>query len=118
GARRFARRETFFFVAISPSRSKRVFRSGLDSGPDPFALHLDAGGDPVPVSDVIPSARYRIVLVDRDEDSRRLSELRAGAPHVIAADAALDETLDFAGTDRAAAMLDLTESDGVNLYVA
>jgi hypothetical protein len=44
GARLFARRDTFFFAAISSSSSKRVFRSGLDGGPDPFAFHLDAGG--------------------------------------------------------------------------
>ena len=41
GARLFARRDTFFFAAISSSSSKRVFRSGLDGGSDPFAFHLD-----------------------------------------------------------------------------
>jgi voltage-gated potassium channel len=59
-----------------------------------------------------------MVLVDRDENNRNVSELRAEGHQVIIADAAVEETLDLAGIDRAAGVLAITDSDAINLQVA
>src|SRR5262249_14294818 len=79
---------------------------------------VGAGNVGVTVARLLSEHGYRIVLVGREEDNRRLPELRADGHHVIIADASLDETLDLAGVERAAAVLALTDSDGVNLHVA
>jgi Trk K+ transport system NAD-binding subunit len=58
----------------------------------------------------------RVVVVERDGDSRNVSDLRSAGHQVIVADARLEETLDLAGVESCAAFLALTESDATNLH--
>ena len=60
----------------------------------------------------------RVVIIERNHDSRNLSALRADGHHVILADATDEQILDLAGVDRAGAILALTDSDAVNLQIA
>ena len=79
---------------------------------------VGAGNVGATVARLLAAGGRAIVLIDHDESNPRLSELRADGHHVIVADAALEETLDVAGVDRAAGVLALTDSDAVNLHVA
>jgi Trk K+ transport system NAD-binding subunit len=76
-----------------------------------------AGHVGVRVARLLAARGHRVVAVERNGDSLHVSALRAEGHHVIIADAALDETLDLAGVDRAAAVLALTDSDAANLHV-
>jgi Trk K+ transport system NAD-binding subunit len=58
-----------------------------------------------------------VVVIERDEDSRNASSLRAAGHHVITADVTSAGTLALARLDRAAAVVALTDSDAVNLRV-
>jgi Trk K+ transport system NAD-binding subunit len=60
----------------------------------------------------------RVVVVERDGESRHVGDLRSVGHHVIVADAVSDETLDLAGLETAAALLALTELDATNLRIA
>ena len=79
---------------------------------------IGAGNVGLTVARLLAERGRRIVLVERNEDNRRLPELRAEGHHVIIADAALEESLDLAGVDHAACVLAVTDSDAVNLHVA
>jgi voltage-gated potassium channel Kch len=70
------------------------------------------------VAELLAAADKRVVVIERQTDSRNAAALRAEGHHVIVADAALDESLDLAGVDRASVVLALTDSDAVNLKVA
>jgi len=60
----------------------------------------------------------RVVVVERDGESRHVGDLRSVGHHVIVADAVSDETLNLAGLETAGALLALTELDATNLHVA
>lgn len=79
---------------------------------------IGAGNVGVTVARLLAAREYRVVLVERDEDNPRVSELRAEGHQVIIADAGLEETLDLAAVDRAAGVLALTDSDATNVHVA
>ena len=79
---------------------------------------IGAGNVGVTVARILAGDGRRIVLVDRDEHNRNVSELRAEGHQVIIADAALEETLELAGVDRAAGVLAITDSDATNVHVA
>jgi Trk K+ transport system NAD-binding subunit len=70
------------------------------------------------VAELLAAAAKRVVVIERQTDSRNAAALRAEGHHVIVADAALDESLDLAAVDRASVVLALTDSDAVNLKVA
>jgi len=70
------------------------------------------------VAQLLAAAGRRVVVIERQPDSRNAFALRAEGHHVIVADAGLDESLDLAGVDRASVVLALTDSDAVNLTVA
>jgi voltage-gated potassium channel Kch len=70
------------------------------------------------VASLIADGGRRVVVIERNDDSRNLATLRAGGHHVIVADATNEQILDLAGVDRAAAVLALTDSDAVNLQIA
>jgi voltage-gated potassium channel Kch len=70
------------------------------------------------VANLLAAQGRRVVLIERDQDSRNLSALRADGHHVILADATDESILDLAGVERAGAVLALTDSDAVNLQIA
>jgi voltage-gated potassium channel Kch len=70
------------------------------------------------VATLLAERGRRVVLIERNEDSRNLAALRAQGHHVVLADATNEEVLDLAGVDRATAVLALTDSDAVNLQIA
>ncbi len=70
------------------------------------------------VAQLLAAAAHRVVVIERHAENRNVAALRAEGHHVIVADAALGESLDLAGVDRASVVLALTDSDAVNLSVA
>jgi len=89
--------------------------------PEPGRDHVviaGAGNVGFRVAELLAAADRRVVVIERQADSRNAAELRAEGHHVIVADAALDESLDLAGVDRASVVLALTDSDAVNLKIA
>lgn len=67
---------------------------------------------------MLDALRHRVVIVERRADIRNVTSLRGLGHHVIVADASVDETLDLAAVDRAAAVMALTNSDATNLNIA
>jgi voltage-gated potassium channel Kch len=82
------------------------------------AVVAGAGNVGFRVAQLLAAADLRVVVIERQADSRNAFALRAEGHHVIVADAALEESLDLAGVDRASVVLALTDSDAVNLKVA
>jgi voltage-gated potassium channel Kch len=76
-----------------------------------------AGHVGVRVAERLLDAGHRAVVIERDQDSPHIQQLRARGCHVIVADASAAETLDLAAVDRASAVLALTDSDATNLRV-
>jgi Trk K+ transport system NAD-binding subunit/multidrug transporter EmrE-like cation transporter len=70
------------------------------------------------VATLLAEQKRRVVIIERDEDSRNLAALRADGHHVIVADATNEQVLELAGVDRAGTILLLTDSDAVNLQIA
>jgi len=60
----------------------------------------------------------RVVIIEKDAESRHVASLRAAGHHVIVADATSDNMLDLSGLKGASAVLALTNSDATNLHVA
>ena len=60
----------------------------------------------------------RIVVIERDGDSRNVDALRAAGHHVILADAARADILQLARVEDAAAVLCVTDLDAVNFQIA
>jgi len=77
-----------------------------------------AGHVGVRVARLLAGHGHRLVVIERNGDSRHVSALRAEGHHVIVADASVDATLDLARVRTAAAVLALTDSDATNLHVA
>jgi Trk K+ transport system NAD-binding subunit len=91
----------------------RVPQRGRD-----HAVIAGAGNVGFRVAQLLAAADRRVVVIERQADSRNTAALRAQGHHVIVADAAVEGTLDLAGVDRAAVVLALTDSDAVNLQIA
>jgi Trk K+ transport system NAD-binding subunit len=70
------------------------------------------------VARILAGQGRRVVVIERDGDSRHVSALRAEGHHVIVADATGEEILDLARVEAAGAVLALTDSDGTNLHIA
>jgi voltage-gated potassium channel Kch len=60
----------------------------------------------------------RVVVIERDGDNKNIDALRSAGHHVILGDAARADTLALARVADAAAMVCLTDSDGVNFQIA
>jgi Trk K+ transport system NAD-binding subunit len=69
------------------------------------------------VANLLVAQGRRVVIIERNQDSRNLSALRADGHHVIVADATDEQILDLAGVERAGAILVLTDSDAINLQI-
>jgi voltage-gated potassium channel Kch len=70
------------------------------------------------VAQLLAESGRRVVVIERQGESRNAAQLRAEGHHVIVGDAALDETLGLAAVDRASAVMALTDSDAINLRMA
>jgi Trk K+ transport system NAD-binding subunit len=70
------------------------------------------------VAGLLGSGGRRLVIVDREPDSRNVAALNLAGHHVIVGDAGAEEMLLLAGLPRAALVLALTDSDAVNLRIA
>jgi Trk K+ transport system NAD-binding subunit len=70
------------------------------------------------VCGLLRNAGRKLVVIERDAQSRNASALAALGHHVIVADATTEETLHLAGLSSAALVLALTDSDAVNLHIA
>jgi hypothetical protein len=61
---------------------------------------------------------HRLVIIERNSESRNAQALGAAGHHVVFANATNEDTLDLAGLPRAALMLAVTDVDAVNLQIA
>jgi len=61
---------------------------------------------------------HRVVIIERDADSKNIDALRSAGHHVILGDASRADTLALARVTDAAAMVCLTDSDAVNFQIA
>lgn len=105
---------TGWFIA----RRLEVLQGRLPERGKDHAVIAGAGNVGFRVAQLLAAAGRRVVVIERQADSRNASALRAEGHHVIVADAGLDESLELAGVDRASVVLALTDSDTVNLKVA
>jgi len=105
---------TGWFIA----RRIEVLQGRLPERGKGHAVVAGAGNVGFRVAQLLAAADVRVVVIERQTDSRNAFALRAEGHHVIVADAGLEESLDLAGVDRASVVLALTDSDAVNLKVA
>ena len=105
---------TGWFIA----RRLEVLQGRLPERGRGHAVIAGAGNVGFRVAQLLAAADLRVVVIERQADSRNTYALRAEGHHVIVADAGLDESLDLAGVDRASVVLALTDSDAINLKVA
>jgi len=64
------------------------------------------------------SSGRRLVIIERNTESRNAAELGAAGHHVVFADATNEDMLALAGLPRAALVLAVTDVDAVNLQIA
>lgn len=95
-----------------------VLRGRLSVRGTGHTIVVGAGNVGFRVARILAEKGQRVVVVERDGDRRHVSDLRSIGHHVIVADATIEETLDLAGLETAAALLALTELDATNLRVA
>ena len=95
-----------------------VLRGRLSVRGTGHTIVVGAGNVGFRVARILAEKGQRVVVVERDGDRRHVSDLRSIGHHVIVADATIEETLDLAGLETAAALLALTELDATNLHVA
>lgn len=69
------------------------------------------------VADLLREKGYRVVIIERNAESKNVEALRSADHHVIIADAARSDTLDLANIEDAVAVLALTDSDAVNFQI-
>lgn len=105
---------TGWFIA----RRLAVLQGRLPERGRGHAVIAGAGNVGFRVAQILAAADHRVVVIERQADSRNAVALRSEGHHVIVADAGLDESLDLAGVDRASVVLALTDSDAINLKVA
>jgi voltage-gated potassium channel Kch len=100
------------------SRRLRLQQGRVKVGGRGHVLVVGAGNVGFRVAEMVAQGGRRVVVIERDEESRNAASLRAAGHQVIVADVTSAGTLDLAGLDRAAAVVALTDSDAVNLRVA
>jgi voltage-gated potassium channel Kch len=105
---------TGWFIA----RRLEVLQGRLPERGRDHTVIAGAGNVGFRVAQLLAAAGRKVVVLERQADSRNAFALRAEGHHVIVADAGLDESLELAGVDRASVVLALTDSDAVNLKVA
>jgi voltage-gated potassium channel Kch len=79
-----------------------------------------AGGGNVGIrtAELLAGQGRKVVVIERDTESRTVPVLRAAGHHVIVEDATREGILELAGLERAAAVVALTDSDAVNLHIS
>jgi voltage-gated potassium channel Kch len=105
---------TEWFIA----RRLEVLQGRLPERGKDHAVITGAGNVGFRVAQLLAAANLRVVVIERNVESRNAAALRSEGHHVIVADAGLDQSLDLAGVDRAKVVLALTDSDAINLKVA
>jgi len=70
------------------------------------------------VAELLKEQHHRVVVVERDASSRNVEALRSDGCHVIIGNLSVDESLNLAAVDCAAAVVAVTNSDSTNLEVA
>jgi voltage-gated potassium channel Kch len=70
------------------------------------------------VAALLREKKHRVVVIEKNAESRHLGALRGAGHHVIVADATTDGILDLAGLGGARSVLVLTNSDPNNLHIA
>jgi Trk K+ transport system NAD-binding subunit/multidrug transporter EmrE-like cation transporter len=106
-----------FLTGWVVTRRLDVLRGRVQVRGQGHAVIAGAGNLGVRVANLLVGQERRVVIIERNQDSRNLSALRADGHHVIVADATDEQILDLAGVDRAGAVLVLTDSDAVNLQI-
>ena len=76
------------------------------------------GGVGIKIAQQLISQGHKVVVIERDDNSRFLSMARAQKVPVILADASLPLTLKTANIDRAIALMTVTNDDMTNLEIA
>ena len=100
------------------SRRLDVLRGRIPERGTGHVLVAGAGNIGFRVCGLLAPTGCRLVVVERQADSRNAELLSAAGHHVIVADVTNDETLELAGLYGAALVMALTDSDAVNLEVA
>lgn len=77
-----------------------------------------AGNMTVRVAALLHDKTMRVIIIERDEQTRSLHALRQAGHHVVIGDATREETLSLAGIHQARGILALTDSDASNLQIA
>jgi voltage-gated potassium channel Kch len=86
-----------------------------DSG---HILIAGAGNVGMRIAELLAGSDRRIVIIERDTESRNSAALNTAGHHVIYADATHRETLELARMHSAALILAVTDADAVNLQIA
>jgi voltage-gated potassium channel Kch len=81
-------------------------------------LIAGAGNVGLRIAELLAGSGRRIVIIERDTESRNSAALNTAGHHVIIADATQRETLELARMDSAAVILAVTDADAVNLQIA
>ena len=77
-----------------------------------------AGNMTVRVAALLRERQIRVIIIERDQDTRSLHALRLAGHHVVIGDATREETLTLAGGHKSRGVLALTDSDAQNLQIA
>lgn len=77
-----------------------------------------AGNMTVRVAALLRENQMRVIIIERDEETRSLHALRLAGHHVVIGDATREETLILAGGYKSRGILALTDSDASNLQIA
>jgi voltage-gated potassium channel Kch len=91
-------------------------RTGVDW--TDHAIVVGGGNIGFRVASLLRRRGMRVVIIERDANSRHVLGARADGDHVIIADALSDGILELANVAQAAAVIAVTNSDSVNLHVA
>lgn len=91
-------------------------RTGIDW--TDHAVVVGGGNIGYRVASLLRRRGMRVVIIERDGNSRHVLGARADGDHVIIADALSDGILELANVGQAAALVAVTNSDSVNLHVA
>ena len=81
-------------------------------------LIAGAGNMSVRIAALLREKGMRVIIIERDEQTRSLHALRLAGHHVLIADATREETLILAGGHNSRAILALTDNDASNLQIA